>query len=167
MVEVDEDLQPACDEVVRFSSLDVGDETDTARIMLVARVVEALSLRQSHRRMLFTRRSWREYARRAGSARPNRHNMHKIAEDANRLGMVVTPARMVNVGFGRIGRSRRAEALWHSGAWMRQRAEAAARGSLGEFIQSGSASAPDITTFRICPAWSEVRRGGKLSRSSQ
>ena len=49
MVEIDQDLQPARDDVVRFSSLDVGDETDAARIMLVARVVEALSLRQSHR----------------------------------------------------------------------------------------------------------------------
>src|SRR6267378_8714413 len=49
MVEIDQDLQAARDDVVRFSSLDVGNETDTARIMLVARVVEALSLRQSHR----------------------------------------------------------------------------------------------------------------------
>src|SRR5262249_42019346 len=49
MVEIDQDLQTARDDIVRFSPLDVGDETDTARIMLVARVVEALSPWQSHR----------------------------------------------------------------------------------------------------------------------
>src|SRR5262249_4492627 len=50
MVEIDQDLQSARDDIVRFSSLDIGDETDTARIMLVARVVETLSLGQCHRR---------------------------------------------------------------------------------------------------------------------
>ena len=54
MVEIDQDLQAARDDVVRFSSLDVGDETDTARIMLVARVVEALSLQAMPSRLLFT-----------------------------------------------------------------------------------------------------------------
>jgi hypothetical protein len=54
MVEIDEDLQPARYDVVRFWSLDVGDETDTARIMLVAQVIKTLSFLQSHRRMLFT-----------------------------------------------------------------------------------------------------------------
>ena len=49
MVEIDQDLQTARDDVVRFSPLDVGDETDAARIMLVARVVESLSLGQCHR----------------------------------------------------------------------------------------------------------------------
>jgi len=30
MVEIDQDLQTARDDVMRFSSLDVGDETDAA-----------------------------------------------------------------------------------------------------------------------------------------
>ena len=42
MVEIDEDLQPAADDIVRFSALDVGDKADAARIVLVARIVEAL-----------------------------------------------------------------------------------------------------------------------------
>ena len=48
MVEIDQDLQPASDDVVRFPSLDVDDETDAAGIMLVAGVVEALSFWQCH-----------------------------------------------------------------------------------------------------------------------
>ena len=43
MVEIDEDLQPAADDIVRFSALDVRDKADAARIVLVARIVEALS----------------------------------------------------------------------------------------------------------------------------
>jgi len=49
MVEIDQDLQTARDDVMRFSSLDVGDETDAARIVLVAWVVETLSLGRCHR----------------------------------------------------------------------------------------------------------------------
>ncbi len=41
MVEVDEDLQAAADDVVRFSALDIDDKADAARIMLVARIVES------------------------------------------------------------------------------------------------------------------------------
>ena len=40
MVEIDQDLQAALDDVVRFSPFDIGDETDAAGIMLVARIVE-------------------------------------------------------------------------------------------------------------------------------
>src|SRR5205814_1755165 len=40
-VEVDEDLQAAADDVVRFSALDIDDKADAARIMLVARIVES------------------------------------------------------------------------------------------------------------------------------
>jgi len=39
MVEIDQDLQAALDDVVRFSPFDIGDETDAAGIMLVARIV--------------------------------------------------------------------------------------------------------------------------------
>jgi hypothetical protein len=45
MIEVDQDLEAARDDVVRFSAADMSDETDTARIVLVARVIEALSPR--------------------------------------------------------------------------------------------------------------------------
>src|SRR3954470_20974651 len=41
MVEVDEDLQAATYDVVRFSPLDIGDKSDTARIVLVATIVES------------------------------------------------------------------------------------------------------------------------------
>src|SRR5262249_56328138 len=50
MVEIDQDLQTARNDVMRFSPPNIGDETDTARIMLVARVVETLSPWQCHRR---------------------------------------------------------------------------------------------------------------------
>ena len=59
MVEIDQDLQTARDDVVRFSSLDVGDETDAARIMLVARVVESPVPQAMSSRMLFTQSCWR------------------------------------------------------------------------------------------------------------
>ena len=40
--QVDEDLDALDDDVVRFLALDVGDETDTAGIVFIARVVETL-----------------------------------------------------------------------------------------------------------------------------
>jgi hypothetical protein len=46
MVEIDKDAQALTDEIVRFATLDVGDEADTARIMFVARIVKALSGRK-------------------------------------------------------------------------------------------------------------------------
>ncbi len=48
MVEVDQDFQAARDDVVRFSPLDVGDETDAAGIVLVARIVKSLSFGHGH-----------------------------------------------------------------------------------------------------------------------
>jgi hypothetical protein len=53
MVEIDQDFQPAADDLVRLAALDVGHETDPARIVFVAWIVEALALRKSHRRSLF------------------------------------------------------------------------------------------------------------------
>ncbi len=83
MVEIDQDLQPARDDIVRFSSLDIGDETDTARIMLVARVVETLSLGQCHRGCSSPDVVDTKLAGCADQRRRERHNMHKIGEDAN------------------------------------------------------------------------------------
>ena len=85
MVEIDQDLQTARDDVVRFSSLDVGDETDAARIMLVARVVESLSLRQCHRVCSSPKAVGASIAARRRAVRRECHNMHKIGEDANRF----------------------------------------------------------------------------------
>ncbi len=48
MVEVDQDLQPAGDDVVRFSALDVGHKADAARVVLVARIVEPSIASQCH-----------------------------------------------------------------------------------------------------------------------
>jgi hypothetical protein len=42
VVEVLEDLQPLLDDRVRFLALDVGHETDTARVVFVRRVVETV-----------------------------------------------------------------------------------------------------------------------------
>ncbi len=53
MVEVDEDLQAAADDVVRFSALDVDDKADAARIVLVARIVESSGLACCHPHSLF------------------------------------------------------------------------------------------------------------------
>ncbi len=53
MVEVDEDLQAATDDVVRFSAFDVDDKADAARIMLVARIVESSVPFRCHPRSLF------------------------------------------------------------------------------------------------------------------
>ena len=50
MIEVDQDLQPASDDVVRLSALDVDDEAHTARVMLVAGIVQSWSRRGSHHR---------------------------------------------------------------------------------------------------------------------
>jgi hypothetical protein len=42
MVEVEEDLQPAGNDVVRFAALDIGHKPYAARIMFVPRVIETL-----------------------------------------------------------------------------------------------------------------------------
>src|SRR5487761_2210935 len=52
MVEVDEDFQALADDVVRLAALDVHHEADAARIVLVARIVQALALNLMHRRGL-------------------------------------------------------------------------------------------------------------------
>ncbi len=57
VIEVDEDLQPAADDVVRLSALDIDDKADPARIMLVPRVVKTLSDRPCHSRLLLRSRS--------------------------------------------------------------------------------------------------------------
>ena len=48
VVEIDQDLQALADDVVRLPALDVGHEADAARVVLVARVVKPLFLRQIH-----------------------------------------------------------------------------------------------------------------------
>jgi hypothetical protein len=85
VVEIDQDLQTARYDVVRFSPLDVGDETDAARIMLVARVVEPLSLRQCHRVCSSPKAVGARIAARQRAIRRKCHNMHKIGEDAKRF----------------------------------------------------------------------------------
>ena len=54
MVEVDQDLQAATDDLVRLAALDVGHEADAARIVLVAWIIQSLARRKAHRRSLFT-----------------------------------------------------------------------------------------------------------------
>ena len=48
VVQVDENLQTAGHDFVRFAPLDVGDKTHTARVMLVARIVQTLLFRSPH-----------------------------------------------------------------------------------------------------------------------
>jgi hypothetical protein len=48
MIQIDQDLQPALDDVVRLSALDVDDETHSARVMLVARIVQSWSRWGAH-----------------------------------------------------------------------------------------------------------------------
>jgi hypothetical protein len=85
MVEIDQDLQAARDDLVRFSSFDVGDEADAARIMLVPRVVESLSPWQCHRVSSSPKAVGARVAARQRAVRRMCHNMHKIGEDANRF----------------------------------------------------------------------------------
>ena len=55
MVEVDQDLQARADDVVRLAALDVGDEADAARVVLVARVVQSWSRRGAHHHGAYNR----------------------------------------------------------------------------------------------------------------
>ena len=48
MIQVDQDLQPTFDDVVRLSAFDVDHEAHAARVMLVARIVQSWSRRGSH-----------------------------------------------------------------------------------------------------------------------
>jgi hypothetical protein len=48
MVEIDQDAQALMDDVVGLPALDIGHETDAARIVFVAWVVKSLFLRQIH-----------------------------------------------------------------------------------------------------------------------
>ena len=48
VVEIDQDAQPLAHDGMRLAALDVDHEADAARVVLVARVVEPLSLRQIH-----------------------------------------------------------------------------------------------------------------------
>ncbi len=53
MRQIDEDLNPFFDYVVGFLAFNIGHKTHTARIVLIARVVKTLRLRQSwHCRLL-------------------------------------------------------------------------------------------------------------------
>jgi hypothetical protein len=45
VIQVLEDLQPLLDDAVRLLALDMGDEADTAGVVLAARVVQAEALR--------------------------------------------------------------------------------------------------------------------------
>jgi hypothetical protein len=59
VIEVQQDLDAAPDDVVGFLALDVRDEAHAARIVLVPRVIEALGVRQAHRFSPGTGRSGR------------------------------------------------------------------------------------------------------------
>ncbi len=77
MVEIDQDLQAAADDLVRLAALDVGDKADAARIMFVARIVKSLAFRKAHRQSLFTNRRQRNCPARfrpvfVGHAKPGR-----------------------------------------------------------------------------------------------
>jgi hypothetical protein len=48
MIEVEQDLQTLLDDRVTSGALDMSDESDAARVVLVGRVVETLSLGQRH-----------------------------------------------------------------------------------------------------------------------
>ena len=47
VLQVDEDLQRLADDVVRLAVLEIDDEADAAGIVLVARIVQTLLVRQS------------------------------------------------------------------------------------------------------------------------
>ncbi len=63
MVEIDQDLQPAADDIVRFSALDVRDKADAAGVVLVARIIEAFFASRCHPQCSFRR--WRRVYSRA------------------------------------------------------------------------------------------------------
>ncbi|HWA59993.1 MAG TPA: hypothetical protein VG939_01390 [Caulobacteraceae bacterium] len=46
MIEVDQNLEAAGDDLVRFFPFDIGDETYTARVMFMTRVIKALPRRK-------------------------------------------------------------------------------------------------------------------------
>ena len=48
VVEIDENLQTAGHDVMRFAALDIGDKSHPARVMLVTRIVQTLLLRSPH-----------------------------------------------------------------------------------------------------------------------
>jgi hypothetical protein len=47
MIEIDEDFEAGGDHLVRLSALDVGHESDAARVVLVAGVIKSLRMRIS------------------------------------------------------------------------------------------------------------------------
>src|SRR5262249_16197361 len=53
MIQIHQDLQPLLDDVVRFSSADVGDKADAARVVLVAWIVKPSVALRRHPWMLF------------------------------------------------------------------------------------------------------------------
>ena len=61
MVEIDEDLQAAPDDIVRFPALDVRDKADAARIVLVPRIVEPFVALQGHPKSLCHRPQGRTF----------------------------------------------------------------------------------------------------------
>ncbi len=48
VVEIEQNLQRVADEVVRFAAFDIDHKSDTARVMLVPRVIKTLFRRQTH-----------------------------------------------------------------------------------------------------------------------
>ncbi len=55
MIQVDQDLQPAPDDFVRLSALDVGDEAHAARVVLVAWIIQSWSRRGAHHHGAYNR----------------------------------------------------------------------------------------------------------------
>ena len=48
VVQIEQNLQPATNDVMRFAAFDIGHKTHSARIMFVTRVVETLAFRTPH-----------------------------------------------------------------------------------------------------------------------
>ena len=53
VVEIDQDLQPAADDIVRFSAFDIRDKADAAGVVLVARIIKAFFASPMPSSMLF------------------------------------------------------------------------------------------------------------------
>jgi hypothetical protein len=48
VVQVEQDLEPATNDVVRFAAVDIGHKPYAARIMFVSRVIETLTWPKPH-----------------------------------------------------------------------------------------------------------------------
>jgi hypothetical protein len=54
VVKIDQDLEAGGDHLVRLSALDIGHESDAARVMLVAGVIKSLRWRKTRQIILST-----------------------------------------------------------------------------------------------------------------